>query len=132
MELLARAFWQQHGVPFSEPGRILYAYYPELQDVDTARPGPRHDDKFYDILFLGGSALNRQWGAVEQVLLEQLFRYGHRNVRIFNLAMPAHTSRDSWLKYAALRKARFELVLFYHGINETRANNVPPELFRED
>ena len=77
-------------------------------------------------------ALNRDWGQVEQSLREQLACHGQRNVRIFNLAVPAHTSRDSWLKYAALGEARFELVIFYHGINETRANNVPPELFQED
>ena len=33
----------------------------------------------------------------------------HPNVRIFNLAVPAHTTRDSWLKYAALGDARGDL-----------------------
>jgi hypothetical protein len=51
---------------------------------------------------------------VEQSLLEQLAFTGHRNVRVFNLSMPALTSRDGWLQYAA------------------RANNAPPEIFRED
>ncbi len=130
-EVAARAFWRlSYGVPFRNPGRILYAYYPELQRVDRARPA--RGDKFYDILFLGGSPLHRNWGQVEQELLEQLAYNGHRNVHIFNLARPAHTSRDSWLKYAALSEARFDLVVFYHGINEARANNAPPELFRED
>jgi hypothetical protein len=131
-EVAARAFWLiLYGVPFRNPGRILYAFYPELQRVDTELPA--RSDKFYDILFLGGSSLHRDWGQVEQVLREQLAYNGHRrNVRIFNLAMPAHTSRDSWLKYAALGEARFELVLFYHGINEARANNAPPEIYRED
>jgi hypothetical protein len=66
------------------------------------------------------------------VLREQLASLGHRNVRVFNLAKPAHTSRDSLLKYAALGEARFDLVIFYHGINEARTNNAPPEIFRED
>jgi hypothetical protein len=129
-ELMARAFWYQRGVPFNDPGRILYAYYPELKAVDEARP--RKKRKYYDILFLGASVLNREWGEVEQALLEQLDRSGHPNVRIFNLAVPAHTSRDSWLKYSALGKAPFDLVVFYHGINETRANNAPPTIFRDD
>ena len=130
-EVAARAFWRlRYGVPFRNPGRILYAYYPELRRVDKERP--THGDKFYDILFLGGSTLHKDLGQVEQDLLEQLAYNGHRNVRIFNLAMPAHTSRDSWLKYAALGEARFELVVFYDGINEARANNAPPEIFRED
>ena len=66
--------------------------------------------------------------------------------------MRLHTSRDSWLKYAALGEARFELVVFYDGIVERlrgtqdqgeimkkkkdetkrRANNAPPDIFRED
>src|SRR5215471_18610955 len=130
-EVAARAFWRfRHGVPFGNPSHILYAYYPELKRVDKERP--THGDAFYDILFLGESTLDKNWGEVEQNLLEQLAYKGHRNVRIFNLAKPAHTSRDSWLKYAALGEARFELVVFYEGINEARANNAPPDIFRED
>jgi hypothetical protein len=127
----ARTFWRlRHGVPFGNPGRILYAYYPELRRIDKERP--TRSDEFYDILLLGASTLHKNWGEVEQNLLEQLAYKGHRNVRIFNLAMRAHTSRDSWLKYAALGEARFELVVFYDGINEARANNAPPDIFRED
>ena len=130
-EVAARAFWRlRYRVPFGNPGRILYAYYPELKRVDRERP--TRGNAFYDILFLGASTLHKNWGQVEQNLLEQLAYNGHRNVRIFNLAEPAHTSRDSWLKYTALGEARFELVVFYDGINEARANNAPPEIFRED
>lgn len=125
-----RAFWRlRHGVPFRDPGRVLYAYYPEMIQVDMVHPD--HGDGSYDILLLGGSALHDGYGAVAQVLKEQLAAHGRHNVRIFNLAMPAHTSRDSWLKYSHL-DARFDLVVVYHGINEARANNVPPELFRDD
>jgi hypothetical protein len=130
-EVTARVFWRLCcGVPLRNPDRILYAYYPELREVDEKRPA--RGDEFYDILFLGGSGLHKDWGSVGQELREQLAYLGHRNVRVFNLAMPAHTSRDSWLKYAALGEARFDLVIFYHGINETRANNAPPGIFRED
>jgi hypothetical protein len=130
-EAASRSFWRfVYGVPLRDPGRILYAYYPGLRSVDTLRPS--HEDEFYDILLLGASTLHKNWGEVELSLLEQLAHSGHRNVRIFNLAQPAHTSRDSLLKYAAVGEARFELVIVYDGINDARANNVPPELFRED
>jgi len=130
-EVAARAFWRlRYGVPLRHPDRLLYAFYPELEQVDRARP--THGDAFYDILFLGASTLHKDWGQVEQSLREQLAYHGYRNVRIFNLAQSSQTSRDSWLKYAALDEARFELVVFYDGINEARANNVPPEQFRED
>lgn len=130
-EIAARAYWKlSYNIPVSDPGRIVYAIHPELRKVD--KKVPRHDDEFYDILLLGGSVLNKHWGSVERSLKRKLRIEGHSNVRIFNLAIPAHTSRDSMLKYAALSKARFELVVFYHGINETRANNAPSEIFRRD
>lgn len=130
-EVAARAFWRLfYGVPLRHPGRILYAYYPELNRVDAGQP--TRGDEYYDILLLGGSTLHKDSGSVQRVLWEQLVYNGLRKVRIFNLAMPAHTSRDSWLKYAALGKARFDLVIVYDGLNEARANNVPPELFQED
>jgi len=109
-EAAARIFWRLcYGIPIGHPDRILYAYYPALREVDKMRPA--HGDQFYDILFLGGSVLDSEWGQVEQSLREQLAYAGQRNVRIFNLARPAHTSRDSWLKYAALSEARFDLGL---------------------
>jgi len=128
----ARTFWcLRFGVPFRNPGRILYAFYPELRRVDAKLPA--HGDTFYDVLFLGGSVLNKNFGAVPKDLRKQLAKKkGQQNVRIFNFAKPAQTSRDSRLKYAALGDARFDLVLFYHGINEARANNAPPEIFRND
>ncbi len=130
-EVAVRAFWRiSHQVPLRDPGRILYAYYPELSRVDATQPA--HGDEFYDILMLGASVLDNNWGTVESELLTQLADADYRKVRIFNLSVEAHTSRDSWLKYAALGDAGFELVIFYHGINEARANNVPPEMFRDN
>jgi len=130
LEIGSRIFWRARGVPLRYPSRILYAYYPGLREIDQLRPS-RTDD-FYNILFLGASTLNRAWGEVEPALLERLGSNGYKKVRIFNLAESAHTSRDSLLKYAALDSARFDLVIIYDGINETRANNVPAKLFRED
>jgi hypothetical protein len=131
LEIGARIFWRVvYNVPFRDPSRILYAFYPKLDQIDKLRPS-RSDD-FYNILFLGGSTLDRNWGEVEQALLERLGAKGYKKVRIFNLGNAAQTSRDSWLKYAALGSARFDLVILYDGINETRANNVPAGLFRGD
>jgi hypothetical protein len=130
-EAAVRGYWLlRHGIPFFAPDRILYVPYPELRSVAESPPEP--DDRFSEVLLLGGSSLHESWGQVESELLEQLARAGRRDVRLFNLAQPAHTSRDSLLKYEALEGFRFDLVVVYHGINETRANNAPPELFRED
>ncbi len=130
-EVAARAYWRwSHRVPFGRPDRALYAVYPGLRNIDDEPPA--HNDASYDVLLLGASGLHRSWGNVEQELLEQLAFHGHRDVRIFNLAEPAHTSRDSRLKYAAMGRARFELVVVYDGINDVRVNNVPPDRFRSD
>src|SRR5262245_26061068 len=76
-EVSARAFWYlRFGVPFLEPGRILYALYPELQKIDMEKPS--RGDEFHDILFLGGSVLNPGWGQVAQILSEELAYEGHR------------------------------------------------------
>lgn len=130
-EVAARAYWSvAYDVPFREPALILYSHYPELRIFDEYRPA--HDDDYYDILVLGGSTLHRDFATVVRETHERLAAAGHPAVRIFNLAGLAHTSRDSWLKYASMAEPRFELVIFYHGINDARANNAPEEVFRED
>ena len=131
LEIAARGFWRiQYQLSFRHPNHVLYAFYPELKFVDEVRP--RRGDGHFNVLMLGGSVFHHAWGEVEPALLEQLDLAGQRNVRVFNFGVPAHTSRDSWLKYSAVDQARFDLVVFYHGVNDTRTNNVPPELFRED
>lgn len=130
-EIACRLFWHyRYSVPLLKPERILYVYYPELVVVDERCP--TRGDEFYDVLLLGGSVLHPGWGDVEEVLTRRLLSHGYKQSRIYNLAVPAHTSRDSLIKYAALDNARFDLVVFYHGLNEVRANNVPPELYRDN
>jgi hypothetical protein len=130
-EIVARVTWSRRcGVPFRYPGRVLLAFYPEMRKL--GKTPPNREDGFFNVLLLGGSLMGRAWGAVEQTLSEQLAVRGYRNVRIFNLSVPGQTSRDGWLKYAALGHARFELVVFSPSISDARANNVPPALFRHD
>jgi hypothetical protein len=108
--------------------RPMHLYYPELARALVRPP----DDETIDVLVLGGSVLHPDWSSVGRALTEELATATRRRVHVHNLATPAHTSRDSVLKYEALRQQRYELVVFYHAINETRANNVPPELFDPD
>jgi len=131
VEVAPRAYWRlEYQLSFRRPNHPLYAFYPELKSADEVRP--RHDDPYYDVLMLGASTLHHSWGEVEAALAERLEAAGLHNVRIFNLAVPAHTSRDSLLKYAALNDPRFDLVIVYDGANDVRTNNVPPQMFRED
>lgn len=123
-------WWISQDVSLCDPGLVLYGFYPEMWYVH--QESPRKDDEYFDILLLGASVLDPKWGSIEQQLLEKLALAGHRNVRVLNLGIPAHTTRDSLLKYRALAPYDFELVFLYHGINETRTNNAPPGVFRED
>jgi hypothetical protein len=132
LEVSARLYWRVGwGIPLARPRTVLCALYPELWDVewkdrDLVRAGAP------SILLLGGSALHPQWGNVEQELRERLTAALRRPVAIVNMAAIGHTSRDSYIKYRALAGRHFDLVVFYHGINDTRANNAPPEVFRPD
>lgn len=130
LELTSRLFWRLQGVPLTHPERVLQAFYPGLAKIEERHPawtaGRMH------VLLLGGSTLHPRFGSVHAELREQLAFAGHRDVRIFNLAAPGLTSRDSRLAYEAIGPEHFDLVVVYDGINEARANNVPPELFRDD
>jgi len=131
LEAGSRAFWAiRWGVPFLHPNEAAIAFYPELRaDLDAP---PRHDDAAFDVLLLSGSALNVNFGPIGQLLAERLTQESGRPVRVHNLSMPGHTTLDSLYKYQQLAGASFDLVAVYHGLNELRANNVPPERFRAD
>ncbi len=107
----------------------LHAFYPELHtvegDLDNDWPG-RH------VLILGGSVVHPEWSPVARALRERLTAALDEAVSVHNVAMPAHTTRDSLLKYAHLEGRAFDVVLLYHGINEARANNAPPDIYRDD
>jgi hypothetical protein len=131
VEVFARGWWWvRAGVPPLAPDRLLEALYPELRPLRESPPA--RGDGVADLLLLGGSVLHESWGQVEAQLREQLALAGRRDLRIHNLAQPAHTTRDSLEKYRALASARFDAVFVYHGINDARANNAPPERFRDD
>ncbi len=131
LEASSRLFWKvRHGTPLLDPEQIVDSFYPELR---FAAGGPvRRGDDELNVLVLGGSVLNNHYGNVGLLLEERLTRRLRRRVRIHNLARRSHTSLDSFYKYLHLAGQEFDLVLVYHGINETRANNVPPELYRDD
>lgn len=128
LEAISRTEWSfRSETPFFSPN--VYFYYPELGPVQEA--DTRHD-KGLDVLLLGGSVLHEDWGTIPQALGEKLTLTVRREVRVHNLAKPGHTSLDSLYKYRRLEGKSFDLVLFYHGINELRLNNCPGRVFRPD
>lgn len=143
-EVGSRAYWSIKGMgegtnlPFF-PGRRDWVekFYEEIADAGVLDADTGPDDGQFDVLFLGGSALDRvHYNLVDEspCLQEQLERAAGMPVRIYNLAEPAMTTRDSLVKYRLMGdyNKSFDRVVVYHGINDARMNCCPPELFEDD
>ena len=130
MEATARVYlYQEIQAPLTGPMNLrIYRWVKELREEPVKREPGR-----INVLLLGGSVLYKNWGRVGEYLERELKEACKPiHVRVVNLARTAHSSLDSLIKYRLLEDSRFDLVFVYHGINETRNNNVPPELFRDD
>lgn len=129
-ELSARLFWSlRFDMSFLHPD-LFEAFY--LEPDYLRNQSVRSDDEFFDVLLLGGSVVNPSWGLVQPILFEEMTYRLNEDLRIYNLSAGGHTTRDSLLKYKRMERHRFDLVLVYHGINDTRANNCPAEVFKAD
>jgi hypothetical protein len=113
---------------FWEPKRIILKAYPTLVPLVD---GNWNTNRFH-VLVLDGSTLHQEFGDIETRVKRLLQTRGHGSVEIHNVSQLTHTSRDSWFKYQALEGRHFNLVVVYHGLNELRANNCPPDVFRAD
>ncbi len=131
LEISSRIYWFiKYDIPFFHTEKIMYRYYPELRNIQE-RSNDK-DDSSFNILLLGGSVLHYYYGNIERILLEKLTYETRRRITISNASGIAHTSLDSYYKYKYLSDKQFDLVIFYHGINETRANNISSSLFKQD
>jgi hypothetical protein len=109
---------QETGLPFFHAAEERF--YPSLY------LGTRDQAKGTRILLLGGSVLQR--------IPTSVWRPVENDWRLHNVSFKAHTTLDSLYKLESLLRAgqRYDFVVLYHGINEVRTNNVPPELFAAD
>jgi len=124
-------WWWRLGVGVTEnPGveSVWRLHYQELYSSGAIDAHLAADDGYYDVMLLGGSVLEQTAPALEKSLREEL---GGR-LRLFNLARSAHTSRDSYFKQRRLADKRFDLVIYYDGINDARMNCCPDDVYRED
>ncbi len=130
LEILSRVYFViRYDASFIAPTDSIYHFYPELLEVEEEN---QNSEAEYKVLMLGGSVLNPEFGSIGEVLEQRLSNSLGKTVKLFNLAEMAHTSLDSYYKYKLLEDYKFDLVILYHGINELRANNCPPELFKLD
>ena len=131
-ELTTRTYFAVRGQSSFWWPDLQSVFYPELRQSKVLDAPQSRDDGYFDVLLLGGSVIAPDFGKIGQYLGQRLERDIGRPVQIYNLARVAHSSRDSLNKYLRLVQKRFDLVLFYHGINESRMNNSPPDMFRDD
>ncbi|MCH8333819.1 hypothetical protein IIC65_07795 [Candidatus Sumerlaeota bacterium] len=130
-ELAARAYWSLRGLPFFTCQRSIYlTFYPEIIPIEEASIQAGADT--FDILLLGASVINQGVSYIHETLERELNEASGQEVRIFNASADGHTTLDSYYKYRHLGEKEFDLVVVYHGINDVRANNCPPSVYRED
>ncbi|MEZ4900803.1 MAG: SGNH/GDSL hydrolase family protein [Spirosomataceae bacterium] len=115
--------------PFWQPTKKFYSELASIQSTSVSQ-----NDSTFDVLILGGSAMSREFGLSINKTLDSLLNQpkNRKKARLFNAATPSHTSLDNLNKYRMLEKQRFDLVIYYEAINETRANNIPKESFSDD
>lgn len=128
-----KAYWYiEFDVPLTRTVHaddVWQTYYPELWKSGVIDAEMSDDDGTFDVLLLGGSVLEQTAEEMERQLKS---RHGDR-VRVFNLAISAHTTRDSFQKFSRLHEdKRFDLIVVYHGINDVRMNCCPRKDFRDD
>ena len=133
-EIGARLYWAfGHGVPLTAESKDWYAqYFPGLRDSQITEATLGDDDGHFDVLLLGGSVLDNLHTNHAETFREALSEAVGQPVRLYDLAYPAHTMRDSLLKHRLVRDRPVDLVVVYHAINDTRMNNCSAEMFRDD
>jgi len=136
-EIGSRVYWKiKRDVPFfSTPNDWYSRFYEELKESDVLNADLGPDNGTFDVLLLGGSALDRVHRSLalkSDTLPQALSKITGQPARVFNLSNPGLTTRDSLTKYRLLKDKHFDLVVIYHAVNDTRLNNCPPGKFRED
>ncbi len=118
----------QTGISLIRMHHLPYKYYPELHGISVRKL----DLDQINILLLGASVMEDVRGDVRSKLERSLQANTEKKVNVYNLSKPAHSSRDSRTKMELLGKRPYDLVIFYHSINELRANCCPKEIFKTD
>ena len=114
--------------------------YPDTRIDDTVLnpigltgdvPEAFRPDATIRVLTLGGSAIfNRRF---TERLKTSLQERSTRPIEVVGAAYRGHTTRSSVIKAGFLtERYPFDFILIYHAINDTWANNVAPDDFRND
>ncbi len=139
LEVGSRVYWMvKRDLPFFATQQDFYdRFYEELIDSGVREADLSKDNGHFDVLLLGGSAMDRIARSLaedSEAMAEAFGELTDQPVRVYNLAAPALTTRDSLIKYQLMGDLdkHFDLVVVYHGINDLRMNNIAPDRFESD
>ncbi len=108
-----------------------HVFFPELHEAES--PPIAGESAVLEVLLLGGSVLDPMWSDTARRLQERLTAaLAPREVIVHDLACAGHTTLDSFYKLRHLQDRHFDAIVVYHGINDVRANNCPPDVFSRD
>ena len=135
LEFWAKAGFQKLNPNIAQPIQLIYL--PDnLNGFENPTFNKEKPDSIFRILCLGGST--SQWANYTEFISwafrgQPYVRTNNMTVQVYSAGFEAHTSLDSYYKYKYLYDGYdFDLVILYHGVNDLRANNCPPEMFRDD
>lgn len=123
---------QSWDIPFFKMDKLIWHFYPEIKQLEKDYNESKAQLK---ILVLGGSVVNSKvYCDLSQKLPKSLRDNLDSNisVQVFSLGQNGHTSLDSKNKLNEIQHLHFDYVFFYHGINDSRANNIPNVYFDMD
>lgn len=133
LEVASRLYcWRALGVTPLSTGRLWNYHFPEFDESAIEQAAPVDPDGAYRVLILGPSVWYPTYGDLGASLQKHLQQKLARPVRVCNLSYPGRTSRDALLIYRRLADKHFDLVVFYHGVNDQVLNNCAREVFQAD
>ncbi|MFN0198598.1 MAG: hypothetical protein ACKVT0_17770 [Planctomycetaceae bacterium] len=106
----------------------LQIIYPEFYTTGVLKIPPDDGDQHLNVVLIGGSTLEQTADELS-IALKTAWK---SDVRIYNLAKAAHTSRDTLFKFRELPVNNIDLIVLYDGFNDIRMNNVTRSDFMID
>lgn len=128
MELFSRTYISRvFNTGFWHTNDAIQLFYPELGKLKTYA----YDSSKINLLVLGGSVVYDQiieivyrGDTIQSAFCNMMQFLPDDKYNILSLSGSGHNSLDSRYKYSLLKKYKFDYVFVYHGINDTRANNI--------
>lgn len=112
---------------FFKPKEILYHYYPMVKEIRANYDlSPKKK-----VLILSSSALTDGWGGFASIFAKELNK-NTEDWDVYNASGVGFSSLDNLNTYSMLSDLEFDVLLFYNGINDSRLNNCPPEIYKEN